>query len=81
MNRRIFALGCLAALAAGDPASGLAARAQPSPTRWSRLRRKLMRSHVVILLVAGVAIGVGAWWHRPGKSGSRRDSRRPWERN
>jgi hypothetical protein len=74
MNRRIFVTGCLAA-AAGSVG---AAASTPSPTRWARLRRKLMRSHIAILLGGGAVVGVGAWRHRRNSDPSAHIP--PWER-
>jgi hypothetical protein len=75
MNRRIFVTGCLTA-AAGSV--GAAASTAPSPTRWSRLRRKLMRSHIAVLLGVGAVIGVGAWRHRRDTAPAQHVP--PWER-
>jgi hypothetical protein len=78
MKRRIFAIACVAAVTVGGASNVTAATAEPSPTRWGKLRRKLLRSHVVILLLGGAVIGFGAWWHRPRDSAADRGP--PWER-
>jgi hypothetical protein len=79
MNRRMFAIGCLALASAGAADAAQVAAAVPSPTRWGRLRRKLMRSHMAVLLIGGALVGIGAWCARP--RGSRPDRIPPWERH
>jgi hypothetical protein len=73
MNRRTFALACLAAVG-GRPAAS--ATPSASPSLWSQVRRKLLRTHFAVLGIAGVVVGVGAWRHR-----SSADRVPPWEKD